>query len=45
MTRVPDSGVMYIVGYEEISTGRKARSIDAISRLSATGEQSSAARA
>ena len=33
VTRVPDSGTMYVVGYEEISSGRKARSIDAIARM------------
>ena len=37
VTRVPDSGVMYTVGYEEISSGRKARSIDAILRLAHSG--------
>ena len=37
VTRVPESGVMYTVGYEEISSGRKARSIDAILRLAQSG--------
>ena len=37
VTRVPDSGVMYTVCYEEIASGRRVRSIDAILRLAHPG--------